>query len=131
MTINNIKQKLGTLGEEIACNYLIKKGYTIIERNFKKSWGELDIIARAPDQTLVFIEVKTLRQNPQQDSQQQLSPEDQLTKLKLSKIQKSAIFYAGYYPKKIIDEKGWRIDLLAIVFKKENYSITHYENIAF
>lgn len=131
MTINNIKQKLGTLGEEIACNYLIKKGYKIIERNFKKSWGELDIIARAPDQTLVFIEVKTLRQNPQQDSQQQLSPEDQLTKLKLSKIQKSAIFYAGYYPKKIIDEKGWRIDLLAIVFKKENYSITHYENIAF
>ncbi len=52
---------LGSWGEEIAENYIKKKGYSIIERNFRCKLGEIDLIAYDGKQ-LVFIEVKT-RQN--------------------------------------------------------------------
>lgn len=56
------KIKIGKLGENTACQYLVDKGYNIIRTNYAKPWGEIDIIAKSPDKTLVFIEVKTLRQ---------------------------------------------------------------------
>lgn len=49
---------IGKLGEEIAVNYLIKKGYKIIKRNYKKRFAEIDIIA-VIDNIIVIIEVKT------------------------------------------------------------------------
>lgn len=52
----------GELGEEIAVNFLIARGYKILERNFRCKGGEVDIIARDPgDKSLVFIEVKARR----------------------------------------------------------------------
>lgn len=53
------KKKLGLQGEEKAIRYLIEKGYTVVARNWQKSFGELDIVA-SKDNFLVFIEVKTL-----------------------------------------------------------------------
>jgi putative endonuclease len=50
--------KLGHKGEGLAVDYLKQKGYSIIQRNFKTSLGEIDIIAKH-EETLVFIEVKT------------------------------------------------------------------------
>lgn len=50
--------KFGTWGEEIASKHLQKKGYAILERNFRCKMGELDIIAQKGE-LLVFIEVKT------------------------------------------------------------------------
>lgn len=120
------KSQLGKLGENIACKYLVDKGYKIIERNFRQPWGELDIIAKAPDKTLVFVEVKTMSNN----NSVGLQPEDQLTKAKLKKLKRTASLYAGHYPEKIKDEKGWQIDLLALTISGENYAIKHYENIA-
>lgn len=123
---------LGKLGEDIACEYLKGKGYKIIERNVRWPWGELDIICRAPDKTLIFVEVKTMLQ-----SKDGLQPEDQLSKSKLRKLQKTASLYAGHYPERINDKKGWRIDLIAITLKdfynltniEESCDIKHYENI--
>lgn len=46
---NNIK--IGNLGENIACNFLEKKGFKIIERNYRKKWGEIDIIAQSFNNT--------------------------------------------------------------------------------
>ncbi len=51
------KQRTGRLGEDLAVRHLRRKGYKIIERNFRTRLGEIDIIARHKDQ-LVFIEVK-------------------------------------------------------------------------
>jgi putative endonuclease len=52
----------GSMGEEIAANFLIACGYRILERNFRCKGGEVDIIARDPvDKSLVFIEVKARR----------------------------------------------------------------------
>ena len=51
------KKELGRKGEEIALQFLKRKGYRIIERNYVCKLGEMDIIAREKD-TLVFVEVK-------------------------------------------------------------------------
>ncbi|QLY82008.1 YraN family protein [Clostridium intestinale] len=51
------KKSLGNYGEDLACEFLIKKGYTILERNFNCRLGELDIICMYRG-ILVFIEVK-------------------------------------------------------------------------
>jgi putative endonuclease len=51
---------LGRLGEDLAAEHLARRGFQILERNFRTRWGELDIIAR-DGRTLVFCEVKTRR----------------------------------------------------------------------
>ncbi len=51
-------QKIGQLGEDICCRYLQGKGFEIIERNYTRKWGEIDIIARKQGVTH-FVEVKS------------------------------------------------------------------------
>jgi putative endonuclease len=53
-----ISNPTARLGEDLAAKYLQKKGFKIIERNFRRSYGEIDIIA-VQGRTLVFVEVKT------------------------------------------------------------------------
>ena len=52
------KNTFGTRGEIIAANYLKKKGYKIIARNYRNKIGEIDLIA-LDGEVLVFVEVKT------------------------------------------------------------------------
>ena len=54
----NTKEK-GAAGEEIACKYLVRRGFAIVERNYLKKWGELDIVAKYKGM-LHFIEVKSV-----------------------------------------------------------------------
>jgi len=54
------RKSLGRLGEQLAAEHLMCRGFQIVERNFRTRWGELDIIAR-DGLTLVFCEVKTCR----------------------------------------------------------------------
>ena len=55
------RQRLGRWGEALACQYLAGQGYTIVAQNVRTKYGEIDIIACQPDETLVFVEVKTRR----------------------------------------------------------------------
>ena len=48
---------IGNLGEDLAVKFLLEKGYELLERNFFKPFGEIDIIAKDKDY-VVFIEVK-------------------------------------------------------------------------
>lgn len=48
----------GQIGEDVATRFLVKHGFTLIERNYLKKWGEIDIVARKGD-TLHIIEVKS------------------------------------------------------------------------
>ena len=63
-----ISNPTAILGEDKACEYLKKLGFKIIERNFRKGYGEIDIVAIDPSAgsgqaVLVFIEVKTRTSN--------------------------------------------------------------------
>lgn len=117
------KTDLGALGEGIACDYLRDKRYKILERNYAKPWGELDIIAVSPSKTLVFVEVKTVS-----GLDPTITAEDQLTRAKLIKLQRTASIYANKYMENN-DISGWQIDLIAINTDGVKHAVKHYENI--
>jgi putative endonuclease len=131
----NKKSEIGKLGEDLACIYLENKGYKIIERNFRKPWGELDIIAKDSKGVLVFIEVKAMRQF----GNAAIRPEDNLTSSKLGKLQRTAELYANSN-ENLVNDNGWRIDLIAINLPKDSLyqtlteslkycDIKHFENL--
>jgi putative endonuclease len=58
--LSDPRQSLGRVGEQVACEHLARRGFAIVERNFRTRWGELDIVA-FDGETLAFCEVKTRR----------------------------------------------------------------------
>ena len=78
---------IGTLGEEAAVKALIKKGYKIIERNYRTKTGEIDIIAKDGEYTC-FVEVRLRKTNDFG------SPADTINEIKREKIIKTAQLYA-------------------------------------
>lgn len=122
------KSETGKLGEDIACRYLVDKGFKVLERNYRKPWGEIDVIAIAPDKTLVFVEVKTVVSH--NVNKLLITPEDQLTGGKLRKLKRTAYLYANDVSDKVDKSVGWRIDLLALTINQKNCLVRHYENVA-
>jgi Holliday junction resolvase-like predicted endonuclease len=122
--------KIGQFGESLACGYIVKQGWQVLKRNHRERSDEIDIIAKSPDGTLVFCEVKTLLLKEGRIVGG-LMPEDNLTTLKLRKIGRACQLFAGKHPELINPEKGWQIDLFAIDLKTngELSEIRHYENI--
>jgi putative endonuclease len=53
------KRKLGDIGENVACEYLRRRGFEIVERNYLRKWGEIDIVARKAG-VIHFVEVKSV-----------------------------------------------------------------------
>jgi len=53
------KRRLGDKGEDIACDFLKNRAFEIIERNYMRKWGEIDIVARK-DGVVRFVEVKSV-----------------------------------------------------------------------
>tara|TARA_Y100000310_G_scaffold345470_1_gene465347 strand:+ start:4921 stop:5316 length:396 start_codon:yes stop_codon:yes gene_type:complete len=125
---STFKSKVGQIGENIACEYLKKKGYKIIDKNVWEKWGEIDVLARAKDKTLVFVEVKTLSGF----SSDGFQPEDNMTAGKRRRFERAASLYAGSHENLINNDKGWRLDVVAIVLVgegRDSHIIRHYENV--
>jgi putative endonuclease len=57
---NDVRHRLGAIGERLAAEHLVRRGFRILERNYRTRWGELDIVA-FDGQTLAFCEVKARR----------------------------------------------------------------------
>lgn len=95
---------VGNKGEEIACNYLKKLGYKIIERNFRIRGGEIDIVAKDKND-LVFVEVKA------RWSHKYGLPIEAVTPWKLKALFKTALFYIQ---KIKWGEKPYRFDVISI-----------------
>ena|SRR3989344_3581095 len=124
---NNLS--IGKFGEDLACNYLKSKGYRIFGRNYREKIGEIDVIAISRDKTLVFVEVKTLQSGNAAIAE--LTPEDNLTKSKLKKLSRICEIFVAKNPHLIKEEKGWRIDLVAISLDENlKPKFEHYENIS-
>jgi len=129
---NEKKASIGKQGEDIAANCLKKQGYSVLVRNYRKPWGEIDIVAKAKDGTLVFVEVKTMK-----NLEYSLKPEDNLTKAKKEKLARTCEQFMHTNPGLANEKKGWRMDLLAIDMPTEEALtnkfncdiIRHYENI--
>jgi putative endonuclease len=67
----------GRKGENAALAYLLARGYTLLDRNWRFGRGELDLVMEAPDGDLVFVEVKTRRQNHAGDPLGWITPRKQ------------------------------------------------------
>lgn len=120
---NEAMEKLGKIGEDIAGQFLINKGYSILGRNYRKKFGEIDIIGRDKSGTLVFVEVKTLSKSESH------MPEDNFTLHKSQKMRKISQFFMNEHPELVSDEGGCRMDLVAIVMDHDKSEIRHYENV--
>ena len=80
------KTQQGAYGEDLACDFLMKHGYKILERNFRIRGGEIDIVAIDKD-TLVYVEVKT------RSSNYFGRPEESVTPRKIKFLERAAKFY--------------------------------------
>lgn len=107
---------IGNLGEDLAVKFLLEKGYELLERNFFKPIGEIDIIAKDKDY-VVFIEVKA-RKNVKFGF-----PREFVNKNKIKKIQDVAQMYM--LEKNLFGIKI-RFDVIEIIF--DEHKITHIEN---
>ena len=121
-------RQLGAFGEKIAINFLKRKGYQILDKNFSFASGlqkgEIDIVAQKGD-IISFVEVKSLIEVSN------FSPEEKVNFQKQEKIKKIAQIWLDKN-KRALDSK-WQIDVLSIKidpsFKKAK--VKHLENIAF
>ena len=94
----------GNTGEVLAENFLKKKGYLVLERNFSTKIGEIDLICRDKDY-IVFVEVKT------RDASTLISPKEAVTPAKQSKIKKTALAYLSAIEK----EMNVRYDVIEVM----------------
>ena len=113
----NNKQK-GDRGEEIARRYLIRQGYSIVGRNYRTRYGELDLIARHGN-TLVFVEVKLRRGTRYGD------PLEAVDEHKQAAIRAIAEQYLAEEEPEFEDA---RFDVVGILAEGRSYRIEHVED---
>lgn len=83
------KRDIGNNGEEAAARYLASRGYAILERNFTRRGGEIDLIAKK-DGCTVFVEVKTRKNDRYGSAAEYVSGE------KMKRIRRTALQYPVY-----------------------------------
>lgn len=112
------RRKIGNIGEEFVCRYLVKKGCKIERRNFCIWGGEIDIIASKQNK-LYFVEVKTRMLDPL------VSAETAITRAKKEHIIKTARAYL----KDVGDTFECRFDVAVVTFDGENITdFVYYDN---
>ena len=109
--------ELGKRGEELAVQYLMEKGYEILERNWRNIHKEIDIIAKK-DNVLVIVEVKT------RQSEEYGEPDIAVTRQKQTRLISAANAYLFQTQLDI----NTRFDVISIVFKGDNPEINLIED---
>jgi putative endonuclease len=114
------RKEVGARGEKLAADYLKKRGYKIIQRNFRCREGEIDIIAQKGE-CLVFVEVRTKKNTAFG------TPEESVTLSKREKLISLANAYLQAYDK---PPQSWRIDVVAVELGPNNRvsRLEHIEN---
>ena len=119
-------RELGKWGEQLAADFLIKQGYSILAQNARTPYGELDLVAKQTgtfkrdETTIVFVEVKTRR------SQSYGYPEESVTTRKQEHLISAALHFLQENPDL---ESDWRIDVIAVEhYKNREPIIRHFEN---
>ena len=115
--------ELGFLAENLAARYLEKRGYTVLELNYRKPWGEIDIIA-SKEGILVFVEVKANRKIIAG-----FEPELRANNYKMIKVVRTAKTYLA--EKKYDSEQEWQVDVISIGLDepRDMAKIIHFKNI--
>lgn len=108
------KKAVGRKGENLAAEYLAKKGFQILGRSLRTSEGEIDLLAQ-DGEWLVFVEVRTRR------SREFGTPEESITPNQKNRL----ISVAEAYLEGREEPPPWRIDIVAIDMAAPEYRIEH------
>jgi len=131
------RKKLGQIGEKIAEDFLKRKGYKILDKNyfvksvFGPKTGEIDIVAKKDD-TISFVEVKSLVVTPTAEGGRgdagDVSPEDKVNFQKQRKLIKTA--QSWLMKNKMPSNIKWQIDVIAIKIDLDSKKakIRHFKN---
>ena len=116
-TTKHKNRETGDRGEDIACYYLEKHGFTIKERNHLRKWGEIDIVA-VKDKILHFIEVKSVFDKDMIGTgiKGEYRPEDNVTNLKQKKLRRVIQTYLNESRCKVDTE--FRFHVITVVMNK-------------
>ena len=118
MSVNNAKQVLGKEGERIAEQYLKRKGYKVVERNYRCAAGEVDLIV-LDSRVIVFVEVKTRTGHGFGTPLEAVQPRKQ------RKMMQAAQFFLS---QKKLHQRDARFDVVGISWPGREPVIEHVEN---
>ncbi len=114
------RTRKGKKGEDVAVEYLTRKGYRIVSRNFRWRGGEIDIIARKKG-ILVFVEVRSFS-----TSAMEINPVETIGPYKIQKLIKTAEFFVETHPE--FQNHDLRFDAIGVKFNGKDVKIDHVEN---
>jgi len=117
MKIDNYKK--GQVGEDVVVEWLKKKGFKILERNFRSRWGEVDVVVEK-NEVIVFVEVKT------KSGERFGEPWEMVNRKKLEQIKRMAKMWC----KKNKWDGACRIDVVGVWLDYGRVEkIKHWENV--
>ena len=123
------KRKTGDIGEEVAVKYLERKGFRILERNYLRKWGEIDIVAEKA-KTLYFIEVKTVSREPsERESGNGHRPEENVHYRKVQRLRRAIQTYI--LERKVKESQVWQFDIACVYldYSTKKAKVEMLENI--
>jgi putative endonuclease len=115
------KQIIGKIGENAVCKYLESKGFKVLETNYLKKWGELDVIVRK-DKKIHFVEVKSVSceiigENVSREMQNDVyRAEDNMHPWKLKRL--GRVIQSYLLDKDISDDIEWQFDVATVMVDK-------------
>lgn len=115
--------EIGSIGEDIAARFLREQTYCIVDRNFRRRWGEIDIIAQK-DARIHFVEVKTVSYGTKARLHDAVScgtwrPEEKVTLQKIKKLTNTIETWLAY----TACAAPWQIDVVTVrVVPREKYA---------
>jgi putative endonuclease len=120
--MGNYKIRLGQYGENLAADFLIRRGFKIISRNFQTVYGEIDLIAASGD-IFLFVEVKTRTRNDFG------FPELAVDRKKISHLIKASQIYLARQQ----ISSAWQLDIISVEINKHRLTarIRRFENVSF
>lgn len=112
-------KQTGDIGESIACIFLERKGYRIVDTKVRASWCEIDIIAER-ENMIHFVEVKSVMCDGDflfSDDKNQYRPEELVHEVKFRKIAR----FADFYMNKEQDQRDYQIDVIGVFLHKKQH----------
>lgn len=110
MGVQTGKQKIGQMGEDIATKFLVKHGFEVILRNYRKKYGEIDVICKKGNK-IHFVEVKTAsRSHVSHETNDEHRPEDNVHEKKLKRIGRTIEAYLFEFE----STAEWEFDVITV-----------------
>ena len=115
----------GATGEQAAADFLEKQGFTVVETNYRKPYGEIDIVAKK-DRTIHFVEVKTSYYHPDPA----FTPEIRVNTRKIRSLKKVCEMYLA--ERHAHDDQLWQIDIISVILDGDAVKkLYFFENAVF